>query len=221
MNIILGFPSGPDGKESACNAGDLGSIPGLGRYPGGEHGNPLQSSCLENPHAQRSQVGYSPWGGKESEMAEQLSTKYLENTHWKYLRESKQLVYGAAVKMAEPMPSCPHHFYIFQKQKKLPTIAALPFYSLLISLVLFRASNTMLLLLSFSGSVVSNSLWPYGLQHARLLCPSPSPGACSNSCPSSHWCHQTISSSVIPFSYLQSFPASESFLMSQLFTSGG
>ena len=79
--VFLGFPDCSDGKESACNAGDLGSVPGLGRYPGGEHGNPLQSSCLENPHAQRSQVGYSPWGGKESEMAERLSTKYLENTH--------------------------------------------------------------------------------------------------------------------------------------------
>ena len=55
------------GKESACNAGDLGSIPGLGRSPGGGHGDPLQYSCLENPHGQRSLVGYSPWGRKESD----------------------------------------------------------------------------------------------------------------------------------------------------------
>ena len=56
---------------------------------------------------------------------------------------------------------------------------------------------------------MSNSLWPHGLQHARLSCPSPSPKACSNSCPLSQWCHPTISSSVIPFSScLQSFPAS-------------
>ena len=69
---------------------------------------------------------------------------------------------------------------------------------------------------------VSNSLWHHGLQHARLPCPSPPPGACSNSCPSSRWCHPNISSSVIPFSsWLQSFPASGSFLVSQLFTSGG
>ena len=47
--ILLGFPSGSDGKEFTCNAGDLGSIPGLGRYPGGGHGNPFQYSCLENP----------------------------------------------------------------------------------------------------------------------------------------------------------------------------
>ena len=75
--------------------------------------------------------------------------------------------------------------------------------------------------LLFSHSVVSDSLWPYGLQHARLPCPSPSPGICSNSCPLSWWCHPTISSSTIPFSSrLQSFPASESFLTSWLFTVG-
>ena len=62
----------------------------------------------------------------------------------------------------------------------------------------------------------------YGLQHARLPCPSPNPGACSNSCPLSQWCHLTISSSAIPFSScLQSFPASGSFPRSQFFTSGG
>ena len=71
-------------------------------------------------------------------------------------------------------------------------------------------------------SRVSDSLWPYGLQHARLPCPSPTPGACSNSCPSSQWCHLTISSSVNPFSSCpQSFPASRSFQMSQFFESGG
>ena len=74
----------------------------------------------------------------------------------------------------------------------------------------------------FSCSVVSDCLWPRGLQHARLPCPSPIPGACSNSCPSSQWCHPTISSSVIPFSSCpQSFPASGSFPLSQFFTSGG
>ena len=68
---------------------------------------------------------------------------------------------------------------------------------------------------------MSNSLRPHGLQHARLPCPSPTPGGCSNSCPSSRWCHP-ISSSVIPFSsWLQSFPASGSFPMSQFFVSGG
>ena len=74
----------------------------------------------------------------------------------------------------------------------------------------------------FSRSVVSNSLPPYGLQHARLPCPSPTTWAYSISCPLSWWCHPTISSSVDPISsHLQSFPASGSFPVSQLFTWGG
>ena len=68
---------------------------------------------------------------------------------------------------------------------------------------------------------MSDSLWPHGLQHARLPCPSPTPGVYPNSCPSSRWCHPTISSSVVPFSCLQSFPASGSFPISHFFASGG
>ena len=69
----------------------------------------------------------------------------------------------------------------------------------------------------FSHSVVSDSLWPHGLQHTRLPCSSPTPGAYSDSCPLSWWCYPTISSSAVPFSScLQSFPASMSFQMSQL-----
>ena len=69
---------------------------------------------------------------------------------------------------------------------------------------------------------MSNSMWPHGLQHIRLLCPSPTSGAYSNSWPLSWWCHPTVSSSVDPFSsHLQSFPASGSFPMSQFFASGG
>ena len=73
----------------------------------------------------------------------------------------------------------------------------------------------------FSHSVVSDSLQPHGLQHARPPCPSPTPGVYSNSCPLSWWCHPTISSSVAPFSCLQSVPTSGSFAISWLFTSGG
>ena len=74
----------------------------------------------------------------------------------------------------------------------------------------------------FSPSVVSDSLRPHELQHARPPCPSPTPGVHSDSCPSSQWCHPAISSSVIPFSSCpQSLPASESFPMSQLFAWGG
>ena len=74
MSYQAGFPGGSDGKECALNVGDLGSIPGLGRSPGKGHSNPLQYSCLENPHGQRSLVGYSPWGCKESDTTERLST---------------------------------------------------------------------------------------------------------------------------------------------------
>ena len=74
----------------------------------------------------------------------------------------------------------------------------------------------------FSRSDMSDCLQPHGLQQARLPCPSPTPEVCSNSCPSSRWCHTAISSSVVPFSsYLQSFPAWGSFLRSQFLTSDG
>ena len=79
-----------------------------------------------------------------------------------------------------------------------------------------------LLSVQFNCSVVSDSLWSHGLQHARLPCLSPTPRVCSNSGPSSWWCHPPISSSVVPFSScLQSFPASGSFQMNQLFSSCG
>ena len=71
---VYSFPDSSVGKESACTAGDLDSIPGLERSPGGGHGNPLQYFCLENIHGQRSLVDYSPWGRRESKTTEQLST---------------------------------------------------------------------------------------------------------------------------------------------------
>ena len=71
---LKGFPGGLAGKESTCNTGDLGPIPGLRRSPGGGHGNPLQCSWLQNPHGQRSLLGYTPWGHKELDMTERLST---------------------------------------------------------------------------------------------------------------------------------------------------
>ena len=73
MPVFFGFPGGSDSKESTCNAGDLGSIPGLGRSPGEGYGNPLECSCLENPHGQKSLVGYSPWDRKKSETIERLN----------------------------------------------------------------------------------------------------------------------------------------------------
>ena len=72
--LYSGFPGGSDNKEFICNVGDLGAITGWGRSPGRGHGTPLQYSCLENPHGQRSLVDYSPWSREESDTTEQLST---------------------------------------------------------------------------------------------------------------------------------------------------
>ena len=91
----MGFPSGSDGKESTCNVGDLGSIPGLRRSPGGGHGNLLQYSGLENPHGQRSLVGYSLWGSRESDRTDQLSTaqQLTYSTEFKVYDKMLQLKY--------------------------------------------------------------------------------------------------------------------------------
>ena len=94
-------------------------------------------------------------------------------------------------------------------------------WSLFPEWLLFSFNNDLLLLL-FSRSVASDSLWLHGLQHTRLPCPLPAPGVCSNSCPLSRWRHPSISSSATPFFFcLQSFLASESFPVSQFFASGG
>ena len=73
--VFLGYPGGSGSKESSCNVGDWGLIPGLWRFPGGGHVYPLWYSCLENPHGQRRLVSYSPWSQKESDMIESLSTR--------------------------------------------------------------------------------------------------------------------------------------------------
>ena len=87
--------------------------------------------------------------------------------------------------------------------------------------MLHSIRSIMLQKVQFSRSVMSDSLRPHEPQHARLLCPLPAPRAYPNSCPLHRWCHPTISSSVVPYSCPQIFPASGSFPMSQLFTSGG
>ena len=135
---------GSASKESVCSAGDLGSIPGLGRSPGEGKGYPTPVSWPGEFHGL-----YSPRGRKESDTTERLSLHFNSR-------------------------------YAFSSVQSL--------------------------------SCVGLFLRPHGLQHARLPCPSPTPGAYSNSCPSSQWCHPTISSSVVPFSSrLQSFPASRVF----------
>ena len=96
LSSCLSLPGDSDGKESACTVGDLGSIPGLGRSPGGGHGYPLQYSRLENPHGQKSLAGYSPWGCKELDTTEQLSTAQRrpepENIE---ATEEKNIVHGS------------------------------------------------------------------------------------------------------------------------------
>ena len=80
LSLCQGFPGVSDGKESAYDKGDLGLIPGLGRSLGGGHGNPLQCSCLEKPHGQRSLAGYSLWSHRESDVTERLSpAQYSHN----------------------------------------------------------------------------------------------------------------------------------------------
>ena len=81
------FPGDSDGEECACNAGDLGLIPGSGRSSGEGHGNPLRYSCLENPHGQRSLAGCSTWGRKELDTTEQLST---HTSMWLSISEGHQ-----------------------------------------------------------------------------------------------------------------------------------
>ena len=110
----------------------------------------------------------------------------------------------------------PGNFWGTVIEKKFPSFYL---YSSSERQIIIKCKSKMLL---FSLSMMSRSFWPHGLQHARLPHPTPSPGVCSNSCPSGQWCHQTISSSDIPFSScLLSFPASESFPKNKLFTSGG
>ena len=106
------------------------------------------------------------------------------------------------------------HFLLFEEEKNI--------LSRLLNLTMIKPFFLNISSVQFSLSFVLDSLWPHGLQHAGLPCPSPAPGVYSNSCPLSRWYHPTISSSVVPFSScLQSFPASGSSLMSQLFLSGG
>ena len=86
-----------------------------------------------------------------------------------------------------------------------------PPFPLALNFLSIRVFSSRFALTISSVAQLCLTLWPHGLQHARLPCPSPTPRACSNSCPSSWWCHPTISSSVVPFSFLRSFPASGSF----------
>ena len=146
-------------------------------------------------------------------------------------------IYSALVGIAKQMPKTIVPVYSSPRSESvncstfLPTltmlilaimVSMLWYFSSLICVYIMTYEVECPLLLSLSPWIVSDPLWPHGLQHARLPCPSPSPRVCSDSCPSSWWCHPTISSSVTPFSSCpQSFPASGSFPMSWLLASGG
>ena len=93
----MGFAGGSDSKESACNAGDLGSIPALGRSPGGGHGNSFQYSRLEKPHVQRCLVGYGQWGCKESDVTKQLSM--AQEVSWARLPDTRLTLKNQSISM--------------------------------------------------------------------------------------------------------------------------
>ena len=107
--VFLGFPGGSDSKESTCNAEDLSFIPGLGRSPEGQHGNPLEYSCLGNCHGQWSWTSCSPWSCKELDMTEQLST--AQHT-------LSPIVYGFSLDLIHSMSfgkciiTCTYHFSV-------------------------------------------------------------------------------------------------------------
>ena len=143
---FLGFPCGSDGKESPCNVGDLGSIPELGRSPWGEHDNPFQYSCLKNPHGQRSLVDYSPWGSKESDITEQLSTP-----HTPYIGGEEVRTYESCVSLASSVGAVPNW-------QLLPS-SRLPSQSQVGDLFWFKRKNERDLRssrLSYQGSFVFN-----------------------------------------------------------------
>ena len=157
-------------KTLPANAGDkteAGSILGLGRSPGGRHGNPLQYSCIKYP------MNRGGW----------QATVHGVTKSWTWLKWlSIHAQSGSGSYMG---------VYIHKNS-----------LSCTLRFVHVQFSSV-----QFSHSIVSDSLRPHELQHARLLCPSPTPGAYPNSCPLSQWCRPTISSSVVPFFCPQSFPA--------------
>ena len=120
IHMRLGLPRWLSGKESACHTGDAGDgglIPGLGRSPGGGHGNPLQYSCLENPHGQRSLEGCSPWGCTESDMTECACT---------FAPEVKFQVHSQARPPQGDLRPQPYQLHVLGQVASLPQPQALP-----------------------------------------------------------------------------------------------
>ena len=260
------FPGSVSGKEFASNAGnvrDMNLIPGLGRFPGEGHGNPLQYSCLENP------LDRGAWWATVHRIAKSWTWPKWLSTHtqmdpFSLVAQSCVTLWPRGLQHTRlPCPSptpraCSNSHPSSWWCHPTISFSVVPFSSCLQSIPAsgsflmsqffasggqsIRASSSASVLsmniqdwfplgltglisfssVQFSHSVVSDSLQPHELQHARPPCPSPTPGACSNSCPSSWWCHPPISASVVPFSSCsQSLPASGSFPTSQLFAWGG
>ena len=192
---LWGFPHSSVGKESAYNAGNPGSIPGLGRFPGEGKGYPLQYSGLENS------MDYTVHGvAKSQTWLSDFHFHTLCSQRWRCSIQSTKTRQGADC-------GSDHELIIAKFRLKLKKVGK---------------TTRPLSSVQFSCSLVPDSLRPHESQHARPPCPSPTPRVHSNSCPSSWWCHLAISSSGVPFSSCpQSLPASESFPMSQFFAWGG
>ena len=166
------------------------------------------------------------WGPKDCSLQAPMSMRILQARilEWVAMPSSRGLLNPGLL-------HCRWNLYHLSHQGSYPIRVAYPFsngsswprnWAVVFCTAGRFLSAELLSSVQFSCSVVSDSLRPHELQHARPPCPSPTPGVYPNLCPSSQWCHPAISSSVIPFSsYPQSLPASGSFPMSQLFTSGG
>ena len=191
-----GFPHSSVSKESACNTGDPGSVSGLGRSSGERNENPLQYSCLEKP------MNRQAWQATVYGF-----TRIRHDSNWTTTKPLRYHVYCVYLTLISILDSV--HTACGKGPKWFVKTGS-------------ELLWVLRLLLLLSCSVLSDSLWLDGLQPARLPWSSLAQRVCSNSCPLSQWCHLTISSSATPFSFcLQSFPASGSFPMSQLFASGG
>ena len=191
----IGFPDSLVVKNSPAEArdtGDAGSMPGSGRFPEGGNGNPLQYSCLGIPWTEEPGRLHTVHGVSELD-----ETKHTQKTQ-----------------TVEPVIAC------CENSCKVLRIISTPKFT--INILLFQSCPLLFHCCSSVTQSIPTLYDPMDCRHTRLPCPSPPPGACSNSCPLSRWCHPTISSPVAPFSScLQLFPASEAFPVSQLFTSGG
>ena len=233
-----GFPGGAVLKDSLANAGgaiDSGSIPGSGSFPWKMKWQPVPVFLPGESHGQR--TGMLHWMWLSIHAAPPAPTHTLIHPPSSFLgNHQSTFITIDKVLMQEFLDF--HVTGIMQNVFLLVwlALAAYLFWdSFVIACIngyIFISEQHVcgstslfiyyrMLLIQFSHSVVSDSLRPHGLQHTRLLCPSPAPGACSNSRQLSRWYHPTISSSTVPFSScFQFFPASGSFPMNQFFASG-